>query len=328
MTGAGDTVGRHPGVPVTPEQIAEAAIEAARAGAAIAHVHVREPETGKGSRDPALFRDVVERVRASDTDVVINLTSGMGGDWVPSTDDPAMPSPGTDMVGPVERLAHVAELRPEICSIDCGTMNFGNGDEIYISTPACLRRMAQMVRDWDVKPELEVFELERGRGRAVMAAEYIDARILVIVRTLPVLVVLPASLTPRRHLSMPAGEFPLRHNANLFGREAWLASVWKSGVVPATFVVIALSPGARTPRTSVGIEFRHWRLRMDIELNHEQRMLLDTVRSFMEKEIYPHENVVDRRGHVPPELGRQIEKRAIEAGLYAANLPESVGGAD
>ena len=117
VTGAGDTVGRrHPGVPVTPEQIADAAIEAARAGAAIAHIHVREPETGKGSRDPALFRDVVERVRASDTDVVINLTSGMGGDWVPSTDDPAMPGPGTDMVGPVERLAHVAELRPEICS--------------------------------------------------------------------------------------------------------------------------------------------------------------------------------------------------------------------
>ena len=151
VTGAGDTVGRHPGVPVTPEQIADAAIEAARAGAAIAHIHVRDPETGRGSRDPALFRDVVERVRASDTDVVINLTSGMGGDWVPSADDPAMPGPGTDMVGPVERLAHVAELRPEICSIDCGTMNFGNGDEIYISTPACLRRMAEMVRDWDVK---------------------------------------------------------------------------------------------------------------------------------------------------------------------------------
>ncbi len=103
--------------------------------------------------------------------MVINLTSGMGGDWVPSADDPAMPGPGTDMVGPVERLAHVAELRPEICSIDCGTMNFGNGDEIYISTPACLRRMAEMVRDWDVKPELEVFELGQIRFARQMIAE-------------------------------------------------------------------------------------------------------------------------------------------------------------
>ncbi len=171
VTGAGDTVGRHPGVPVTPEQIAEAAVEAARAGAAIVHIHVRDPETGKGSREIGLFREAVERIRASDTDVVINLTSGMGGDWTPSPDDPAMPGPGTDMVGPAERLAHVAALRPEICSIDCGTMNFGNGDEIYISTPACLRAMAECVGDWGVKPELEVFELGHIRFARQMIAE-------------------------------------------------------------------------------------------------------------------------------------------------------------
>ena len=171
VTGAGDTVGRHPGVPVTPGQIAEAAVEAARAGAAIVHVHVRDPETGKGSRELGLFREAVERIRASGTDVVINLTSGMGGDWTPSRDDPAMPGPGTDMVGPAERLAHVAALRPEICSIDCGTMNFGNGDEIYISTPACLRAMAECVRDWGVKPELEVFELGHIRFAKRMIAE-------------------------------------------------------------------------------------------------------------------------------------------------------------
>ena len=104
VTGAGDTVGRHPGVPVTPEQVADAAIEAAKAGAAVAHVHVRDPETGKGSRDPALFREAVERIRDSGTDVVINLTAGMGGDWVPSDDDPSLPGPGTDMIGPAERL--------------------------------------------------------------------------------------------------------------------------------------------------------------------------------------------------------------------------------
>lgn len=171
VTGAGDTVGRHPGVPVTPGQIADAAVEAARAGAAVAHVHVRDPETGKGSRDPGLFRETVERIRASGTDVVINLTAGMGGDWTPSPDDPAMPGPGTDMAGPVERLAHVAELRPEICSIDCGTMNFGNGDEIYVSTPACLRKMAELVGDWGVKPELEVFELGHVRFARQMIAE-------------------------------------------------------------------------------------------------------------------------------------------------------------
>lgn len=171
VTGAGDTVGRHPGVPVTPGQIADAAVEAARAGAAVAHVHVRDPETGKGSRDPGLFREAVERIRASGTDVVINLTAGMGGDWTPSPDDPAMPGPGTDMAGPVERLAHVAELRPEICSIDCGTMNFGNGDEIYVSTPACLRKMAELVGDWGVKPELEVFELGHVRFARQMIAE-------------------------------------------------------------------------------------------------------------------------------------------------------------
>jgi uncharacterized protein (DUF849 family) len=171
VTGAGDTIGRHPGVPVTPEQIADAAIEAAKAGAAIAHVHVRDPETGKGSRDPELFKETVDRIRSSDTDVVINLTTGMGGDWVPSEEDPAMPGPGTDMVGPLERLAHVKELLPEICSVDCGTMNFGDGNEIYISTPPYLRKMTELTREWGVKPELEVFELGHIRFAKQMIAE-------------------------------------------------------------------------------------------------------------------------------------------------------------
>ena len=107
VTGAGDTTGRSPHVPVTPEQIATAAIDAAKAGASAAHIHVRDPETGQGSRDVALFKETVDRVRSSDTDVVINLTAGMGGDWVPSDDNPSMPGPGTDMIGPEERLAHV-----------------------------------------------------------------------------------------------------------------------------------------------------------------------------------------------------------------------------
>ncbi len=171
VTGAGDTVSKNPHVPVTPRQIADAAIEAARAGAAIAHIHVRDPDTGKGSRDPELFRQVVDMVRASDTDVVINLTAGMGGDWVAGDDDPAMPGPGTDMIGPLERLAHVQDNLPEICSLDCGTMNFGNGNEIYISTPPYLRKMAELTRQWGVKPELEVFELGHIRFAKQMISE-------------------------------------------------------------------------------------------------------------------------------------------------------------
>lgn len=171
VTGAGDTTGRSPHVPVTPEQIATAAIEAANAGASAAHIHVRDPETGKGSRDVGLFRETVDRVRSSDTDVVINLTAGMGGDWVSSDDNPAMPGPGTDMIGPEERLAHVIALKPEICSLDCGTMNFGNGNEIYISTPPYLRKMAEIVQKLGVKPELEVFELGHIRFAKQMIAE-------------------------------------------------------------------------------------------------------------------------------------------------------------
>ncbi|WP_338550431.1 3-keto-5-aminohexanoate cleavage protein [Roseovarius phycicola] len=176
VTGAGDTVGKSPHIPVTPQQIADAAIEAAKAGAAIAHIHVRDPETGKGSRDVELFKEAVDLVRASDTDVVINLTAGMGGDWVPSEDDPALPGPGTDMIGPEDRLAHIKACLPEICSLDCGTLNFGNGEEIYISTPPTLRRMAQLTQDWGVKPELEVFDLGHIRfAKAMIEEGLIDA---------------------------------------------------------------------------------------------------------------------------------------------------------
>ena len=171
VTGAGDTTGKSPHVPVTPKDIAAAAIEAAKAGAAIVHIHARDPETGKGSRDPKLFKEVVDRVRDSATDVVINLTAGMGGDWVPSQEDPAMPGPGTDMITAEERLVHVLECLPEICSLDCGTLNFGNGNEIYISTPPMLREMAAITKDLGVKPELEVFELGHIRFATQMIHE-------------------------------------------------------------------------------------------------------------------------------------------------------------
>ena len=160
LTGAGDTTGRSDKVPVTPAEIAEAGIEAARAGAAVIHVHVRDPETGQPARDPALYREVVERVRESGVDVVLNLTAGMGGDLtLGPTDRPLPPSQaGTDMAGAEERLAHVAELLPEICTLDCGTMNFGEGDYIMTNTPAMLADMAKRVQALGVRPEIEVFD--------------------------------------------------------------------------------------------------------------------------------------------------------------------------
>ena len=160
VTGAGDTAGRSPHVPVTPKQIAEAAIEAAKAGAAIAHIHVRDPETGTASRALPLYREVVQRVRDSGTDVILNLTAGMGGDIVFGAGEHPLPldPAGTDMVGPTERLAHVAALRPEICTLDCGTMNFALGDYVMTNTPATLRAMARQVQALGVRPELEVFD--------------------------------------------------------------------------------------------------------------------------------------------------------------------------
>jgi len=169
VTGAADTVGVHPAIPVTPQEIAAAAIEAARAGAAIAHVHVRDVETGKGNRDRARFREVVERIRASDTDVVLNLTTGMGGDYVPSEEDPARAAPGSDYARPEERVLHVEELRPEICSLDCGSMNFG--PELALNTIGHLRVMAERIKSCGVKPELEVFELGHIRLAKQLIAE-------------------------------------------------------------------------------------------------------------------------------------------------------------
>jgi uncharacterized protein (DUF849 family) len=160
VTGAGDTLGRHPGVPITPKQIADASIEAAKAGAAIAHIHVRDPETGKAARRVELYREVADRIRASNVDVVINLTAGMGGDVVFGSGEQPLPLDvnGTDMVGPTERLAHVAEILPEICTLDCGTMNFALGDYVMTNTPTTLRMMAKKVRELGVRPELEVFD--------------------------------------------------------------------------------------------------------------------------------------------------------------------------
>jgi len=160
VTGSGDTAGKHPDLPKSPAEIATAAIEAAKAGAAIAHLHVREPETGKPTRDVDLYREVVDRIRSSDTDVILNLTTGMGGDlYLGPDDDPLSFTDDTDCVGQVERMAHVEALLPEICSLDCGSFNYMGQNYVYVSTQTMLELGAKRLQEIGVKPELEVFDV-------------------------------------------------------------------------------------------------------------------------------------------------------------------------
>jgi len=160
VTGSGATQDRSPHVPRAPRDIAASAIAAAKAGAAVVHCHVRDPQTGKASRDPAFYREVVERIRDADTDVIINLTAGMGGDMVfgPGENPLPLDPAGTDMVGPLERLDHVRELLPEICTLDCGTMNFAEADYVMTNTPGMLRAMGGMMTELGVRPEIEAFD--------------------------------------------------------------------------------------------------------------------------------------------------------------------------
>ncbi|MEM6325083.1 MAG: 3-keto-5-aminohexanoate cleavage protein [Pseudomonadota bacterium] len=159
VTGSGSTQERSPHVPRSPEEIAASAIDAAKAGAAVVHCHVREPDTGVPSRRLDLYREVTDRIRAADVDVVLNLTAGMGGDLVfGSTDAPLPLRTGTDMAGAAERTAHIAACLPEICTLDCGTMNFAEADYVMTNTPGMLRAMGQRMTDLGVKPEIEAFD--------------------------------------------------------------------------------------------------------------------------------------------------------------------------
>ena len=171
VTGSGATTAKSEFVPVTPKDIADDAIAAAKAGAAIAHCHVRDPETGAPSRDVAFYREVVERIRGADTDVVINLTAGMGGDLMIGDAEAPLPlGAGTDMVGASARVEHVTELLPEICTLDCGTMNFSHGDYIMANTPSMLRAMAGLMQKAGVRPEIEIFD----SGHLVLAKQLIS----------------------------------------------------------------------------------------------------------------------------------------------------------
>jgi uncharacterized protein (DUF849 family) len=158
LTGAGDTTARSEHVPVTPQQIAESGIAAARAGAAIVHVHVRDPKTGQGSRDVDLYREAVELIRAADVDVIINTTGGMGGSLVLDPKNPTQFLEGTDLVNGVERITHVEELLPDICTLDCGSLNFGEGNLVFISTPDIMRDGAKRIQELGVRVEMEIFD--------------------------------------------------------------------------------------------------------------------------------------------------------------------------
>jgi uncharacterized protein (DUF849 family) len=175
VTGSGGTQDRSPHVPRSPAQIAASAIDAAKAGAAIVHCHVRDPDSGKPSRRLDLYREVTDLIRAADVDVVLNLTAGMGGDIVFGGVEAPLPTgPGTDMAGATERVAHIAECLPEICTLDCGTMNFAEADYVMTNTPGMLRAMGQMMTDLGVKPEIEAFDT----GHLWFAKQLVDEGVL------------------------------------------------------------------------------------------------------------------------------------------------------
>jgi uncharacterized protein (DUF849 family) len=159
VTGSGGTQDRSPHVPRSPKQIADSAIAAAKAGAAVAHCHVRDPESGAPSRDLTYYREVTDRIRDAEVDVVLNLTAGMGGDIMfGSAEKPFPTAAGTDMVGATERVAHITECLPEICTLDCGTMNFAEADYVMTNTPGMLTAMGGMMTKLGVKPEIEAFD--------------------------------------------------------------------------------------------------------------------------------------------------------------------------
>ncbi len=231
VTGGSDTAHRNPAIPVTPAEIAQASIDAAKAGAAIAHIHVRDPDTSKPSRDVDLFREVVNRIRDSDTDVIINLTTGIGGDLYLGADDNIMDfQAGTDLVGQMERLAHVEATLPEICTLDCGSFNYLGDNYVYVSTQTMLEIGSKRLQELGVKPELELFDL----GQLWFAKHMIDQGLIDAPPMLQLCLGIPwgAPATPNTMLAMvnelPEGaawggfavgrmEFPMVAQAVLLG---------------------------------------------------------------------------------------------------------------
>lgn len=243
VTGSGQSHLKSDRVPITPAQIADACIEAAKAGAAIAHVHVRDPKTGNPSREPALYREVVDRVRSSDVDVVLNLTAGMGGDIVLGSAEAPLPlSAQTDLVGATERLIHVEELLPEICTLDCGTMNFAEADYVMTNTPGTLRAMAARIQAAGVRPEIEVFDT----GHLWLAKTLVDEGLI----DDPVMVQLCMGIP----YGAPADPNSLMAMVNNIP-DGWVYSMFSIGRMQMPYVAQAVLAGGNV---RVGLEDNIW----------------------------------------------------------------------
>ena len=228
LTGGAPLSGKNKAVPVSPQDIAESALGAARAGAAIVHIHVRDPKTGEPSMQFELYRETVERIRDAGVDVIINLTTGPGARFVPGDDDPNVGGKGSTLRPWPERVAHVEQLKPEVCSLDVGSMNFG--ERVFVNTPADLRAMAKAIRDNGTKPELEVFEL----GHIRLATHLVESGLVAPPPLFQICLGIPwgATATPETMLAMrdqlPAGalwaafgigaaQFPMTAQAVLLG---------------------------------------------------------------------------------------------------------------
>ncbi len=220
VTGGHNNQARHPDYPITPEQIANTCLEARQAGAAIVHIHVRDPETGVRSGDPALFREVVARIRDSGSDVIINLTTSEGARFIPGDVDAGVGGEGTTVVQPLQRLVHIEELLPDICTLDVGTFNFG--EVIFVNTPAHLRIMAERIQSLGVKPELEVFE----PGHVMFARQLIEQGLIDAPPMFQICLGIPhaAPATPEV-LSLMRGLLPEGAYWSVFGISRWEFSI-------------------------------------------------------------------------------------------------------
>ncbi|MBL6699121.1 MAG: 3-keto-5-aminohexanoate cleavage protein [Luminiphilus sp.] len=255
LTGSGSTQDRSDKVPRSPEQIATAAIDAAKAGAAVVHCHVRDPETGAPDRAVHLYREVVERIRASDTDVVINLTAGMGGDIVFGPTHAPLPlsENGTDMISAAERVAHLEACLPEIATLDCGTMNFAEADYVMTNTPGMLRDMAQRMADLGIRIEIEAFDT----GHLWLAKQLVNEGLI------------PAPVMVQLCLGIPWGA---PDDLNTFMAMVnnvpadWIYSAFSIGRHQMAYVAAALLSGANV---RVGLEDNLWLERGRLATNAE-----------------------------------------------------------
>ena len=255
LTGSGSTQDRSDKVPRSPEQIATAAIDAAEAGAAVVHCHVRDPETGAPDRAVHLYREVVEMIRASDTDVVINLTAGMGGDIVFGPTDAPLPlsENGTDMISAAERIAHLEACLPEIATLDCGTMNFAEADYVMTNTPGMLRDMARRMADLGIRIEIEAFDT----GHLWLAKQLVNEGLI------------PAPVMVQLCLGIPWGA---PDDLNTFMAMVnnvpadWIYSAFSIGRHQMAYVAAAVLSGANV---RVGLEDNLWLERGRLATNAE-----------------------------------------------------------